>query len=147
MAHGWSEAEAGQRLNPSNPGEDLHRHNERASLTRRVCCIVLRMPTSRKLLARWVLFVGIAEGTKRQAGASGRAPPGLTVRCLGTVVYKVTQGPLARGQTILSSFPPLARECFFLLELESRPRSRYTIVALVLTSIYRLDAAVGVLTL
>ena len=53
--------------------------------------------------------------------------------CLGTVVYKVTQGPLARGRTILSSFPPFARECFFLLELESWPEGRFTIVALVLT--------------
>ena len=68
--------------------------------------------------------------------------------CLGTVVYKVTQGPLARGRTILYSFSPLARECFFLLELESWPVRRFTIVALVLISIYTtIDAAVGVLTL
>ena len=115
MALGWSEAGAGQRLNPSNPGEDLHRHNEHASLTRRVSCIVLRVPTHRKLLARGVLFEGIAEGTKRQAGASGRGPLGANgamsrlcrnPMCLGTVVYKVTQGPLVRGGTILSSFPP-----------------------------------------
>ena len=116
MAHGWSEAEAGQRLNPSYPGEDLHRHNVGASLTRRVCCIVLRMPTRRKILACWALFEGIAEGTKRQAGASGRGPPGANgamsrlcrnPMCLGTVVYKVTQGPLARGRMFFPSFPPL----------------------------------------
>ena len=67
--------------------------------------------------------------------------------CLGTEVYKVTQGPLAQGRTIPSSFLPFARECFFLLELKSWPEGRFTIVARVLTSIYTLDAAVGVLTL
>ena len=67
--------------------------------------------------------------------------------CLGIIVYKVTQGPLTRGQIFLPPFSPLARECFFLLELESWPEGRFTIVARVLTSIYTLDAAVGVLTL
>ena len=68
--------------------------------------------------------------------------------CLGTVVYKVTQGPLARGRTFLLSFPPFARERIFLLELESWPVSHSTIVVLVPISIYTtIDAAVGVLTL
>ena len=93
----------------------------------------------------------------RQAEAPVGAPLGVSMQmsgvcrnslCLGTVVYKVTQGPLARGRRFLSSFPPLARECFFLLELESWPECRFTIVALVATSIYTtIDAAVGVLSL
>ena len=156
MAKGWSEAEAGQRLDPSYPGEDL-RHYVGASLTRRVCCIVLRVPTRRKLLGGWTLFEGITEGTKRQAGGSGRGPPGasgvLSQRCpnpmyLGTVVYKVTQGPLARDGPSLLPFSPLARECIFLLERESWPVSHSTIVVLVPILIYTtIDAAVGVLTL
>ena len=68
--------------------------------------------------------------------------------CLGTVVYKVTQGPLAWGWTVFPLISPFARECFFLLELESWPVRRFTIVSLVLISIYTtIDAAVGVLTL
>ena len=116
MALGRSEAGADLRPDPSYPGEDLHHHYELPSLTRWVSCIVLRVPTRRKLPGGWTLFEGITEGTKRQAEGSCRGPPGaggvLSRRCpnpmcLGTVVYKVTQGPLARGRTFLLSFPPL----------------------------------------
>ena len=157
MVLGWSKAGADLRPDPSYPGEDLHRHYELPSLTRWVSRIVLRVPTRRMLLGGWTLFEGITEGTKRQAEGSCRGLPGaggVLSRCcpnpmyLGTVVYKVTQGPSRGDGPSLLSFSPLARECVFLLELESWPGNHSTIVALVPISIYTtIDAAVGVLTL
>ena len=115
MAESWSEAEAGQRLDPSYPRMDL-RHYVGAFLTRRVCCIVRRVPTRRKLLGGRALFEGIPEGTERQDEGSCRGPPGaggvLSRRCpnpmyLGTVVYKVTQAP-SRGDGRFSPHFPLS---------------------------------------